>query len=81
MQGVSIMGKEGKSSAYGKAAKGIPTKGASMPYKGRSAEREKKIEEGKGRRGNACGQAMRSIAKRVEEEPGTCLTTEGIGIL
>jgi len=62
-----IVGEEGKGSVCGKATKGAPTKGAGMPYKGKNTERRKKVEKNRGRRGSACGQAMRSIA-RVEKE-------------
>ena len=62
-----IIGEEGKGGTCGKATKGTPIEGASVPYKGKSAGRRKKVKESKGERGSACGQAMRSTA-RVEEE-------------
>jgi len=41
----------------------------------------KGTEKSGGREGGMCGQAIRSIARRVEEKPGTHLTTEGTGAL
>jgi len=58
------MEEEGKDSICGKATKGIPTEGASIPCKGKSIK--KKVEEGRGE-DSTCGQAMRSIA-RMEKE-------------
>jgi len=55
------MGKEGKSSAYGKATKGIATERASISCKGKDTE--KGVEEDRGRRGSTCGQATRSITE------------------
>jgi len=64
---VPIIGEEGRGSVCGKAIKGALTEGASMPCKGKSAGRRKKIEKSRGRRDGICGQATRSTA-RVEEE-------------
>jgi len=62
-----IVEEEKKGSICSKATKGAPTKGAGMPYKGKNAERRKKVEKNKERKGSACGQATRSIL-RVEKE-------------
>ena len=62
-----IIEEKGKGGVCGKATKGTPTEGASMPCKGKSTGRRKKVKESKGRRGSMYGQAMRSAA-RVEEE-------------
>jgi len=63
------MGEEGKGGVCGKAAKGAPTEGASMPCEEKSAGRgrRKKVEESRGKRGGACGQVTRSTAS-IEEE-------------
>jgi len=63
------MGEEGKDGTCGKAAKGVPTEGASTPCEGKSTGRgrRKKVEKSRGRRGGMCGQATRSTAK-VEVE-------------
>ena len=50
-----IIGKERKGSTYSKAAKGIPTEGASTPYKGKSTGKRKEVEENREKRGGACG--------------------------
>jgi len=52
---VSIVSKEEKGSACGKATKGTARGEASMPYKGKSAGKEKEVEENREKRGSACG--------------------------
>ena len=61
------MGKEGKSGTCSKVTKGTPTEGASVPCKGKSTGRRKKIKESKGGGGSACSQATRSTV-RMEEK-------------
>jgi len=60
-----------KGGTCSKAAKGTPTKEASVPYKGRSAGKGKStgkgIEKSKGKGSSMHGQAMRG-ATRMEEE-------------
>jgi len=74
------MGKKGKGGICSKATKGTPTEGASMPCKGKSAGRKKKVEEDRERRDSIHGQAMRSAA-RVEEELGGRVEKENRGTL
>jgi len=54
-----------QSSTYGNVTKGV-AEGA---------------EKNGGRESSTCGHAMRSIARRVEEKPGTCLMTKSTGTL
>jgi len=72
---VSIVGKEEKGST-----KGIPTEGASTPCKGKGAGKRKKVEESRGKRDSAHGQAIRSAAK-VEKEFGGRVEKESRGAL
>jgi len=48
MQGVSIVGEEGKGNMYSKATKGVAREEASMPCKEKSTEKGKKIKESEG---------------------------------
>jgi len=77
---VSVIGKEEKGSTCSKAAKGAPTEGAGMPCKEKSTGRRKEVEESRGRRGSAHGQAMRSAA-RIEEELSRGAKEESRGTL
>ena len=61
------MGEKEKGGMCGEATKGVPTKGASAPCKGKSAGKRKKVEENRRKRGSTHGQATRSAA-RMEEE-------------
>jgi len=71
-----------KDSACSKTTKGAPTEGASVPSIGKGTGRRKEIAEGRRReRSSVHGRTMKSIARRVEEEPGACPTTEGVGTL
>jgi len=72
------MGKKRKGSTCDKVTKGTPTKGASMSCKGKSAR--KKIKKDRGKRGNVCDRAMKSIAK-VEEELSGRIEEKGEGAL
>jgi len=63
-----------------KAIKGAPTEEASMPCKGKSAGRRKKVEKSRGRRDGIYDQATRS-AVRVEEELSRRAKEKSRGIL
>jgi len=76
---VSIEREERKGGICSKVTKGTPTKGASIPYKGRSAGKE--VEESRRKRGSACGLAMRSTARRVEKEFSSGVEKESRGTL
>ena len=67
-----------KGSMCGKATKGIPTEGASVPCKGKSTG--KKVEESGGRESSACDKAIRN-ATRVEKELSGRIKEESRGAL
>ena len=77
---MSVIGKEEKGGTCGKATKGAPIEGAGMLCKDKSAERRKEVEESRGRRGSAHGQAIRSVA-RIEEELSRGAKEESRGTL
>jgi len=52
---VSIVGKEGKGSACGKATKGAVRGEAGIPYKEKSAGKGKEVEESREKRGSMRG--------------------------
>jgi len=55
-----------------------------VPCEGKSAGKRKEIEEGRGRRNSACGQAMRSAARNrrsIKKKSGTHPMTESTGAL
>ena len=77
---MSVIEEEEKDGMYGKAIKGALTERASIPYKGRSAGRRKKVEKGRERGGSTCGQATRSAA-RIEKEFGGRVKEESKEVL
>ena len=74
------MGEERKDGMCGKATKGTPTGGASVPCKGKGAGRRKKVKKNRGGRGSTRDQAMRSAAK-VEKELSRRVKKESGGAL
>ena len=56
-------------------------KEASVPSKGKGTGDREEDKKGRGQGRGACGQTMRSAARRIEEKSSTHLTIEGTGAL
>jgi len=68
----------------GESTKGIAKREASIPCKGKSTEKKKKVEKGREKRGSMCGQATKGTVKveeftgRVEKESRGVLWQRGV---
>ena len=80
---MSSMGESGKeksrkeSGMCGNTIKDIVEEEASMSYQGRGIGSREKAKDSRGRRSGTYDQAMRSTARRVEENPSICPMTKG----
>ena len=83
MQRMSSIGESEKekskkeSGVCGNTTKDIVEEEASMSHQERGIGSREKAKDGRGRRSGTYDQAMRSTARRVEENPGTCPMTKG----
>jgi len=81
---VSIIGEKEKGGVCSKATKSAPTERASVPCKGKSVGRRKKVEEDRGKRSSVRGQATKSAAKKrkgIKEKSSVHPMIESAGTL